>query len=199
MNIKKSIICLLSVLSFFTNGETISTGSLAPDFKLSGYPKKVNLSEYRESYVVLEWYNDGCPFVRKHYDVGNMQAIQKKYKNKVKWLTINSSAEGKQGHLANAAKAEEKYKSEKMYSAALLLDGNGKVGKKYGAKTTPHMFIIGPKGKIVYQGAIDSISSADSNDISKSKNYVSLALDQVLAGKKVTMGKTRPYGCSVKY
>jgi peroxiredoxin len=196
---KKSIICLLTLLSLFSYGETVATGSLAPSFKLAGYPSRVDLSSFRGSYVVLEWYNDGCPFVRKHYDGGNMQAIQKKYKNKVKWLTINSSAEGKQGYLGNVSKAKKMYKSEKMYSTALLLDTNGKVGKSYGAKTTPHLFIINPKGIIIYQGAIDSIPSADSSDIVNSKNYVSLALDQALSGKKVRMGKTRPYGCSVKY
>lgn len=196
---KKGIISLFVFCSIITYAETLSTGSVAPTFNLTGHPSKVDLSTYRGSYVVLEWYNDGCPFVRKHYDAGNMQALQKKYKGRVKWLTINSSAKGKQGYLADTSTAKKKYMEEKMHSTALLLDANGNVGKKYGAKTTPHIFIIGPKGKLVYQGAIDSKASADPSDIAKSENYVSKALDELLAGKKVSMGKTRPYGCSVKY
>lgn len=196
---KKCIVSLFVLFNIFTYAESVSTGSMAPKFKLNGHPMKVDLSEYLGSYVVLEWYNDGCPFVRKHYDAGNMQALQKKYKSKVKWLTINSSAKGKQGHLANPSQAKDKYMNEKMQSTALLLDSDGSIGKKYGAKTTPHMFIIGPKGKVLYQGAIDSKASADSSDIPSSTNYVAQALDELLSGKKVSMGKTRPYGCSVKY
>ncbi len=173
--------------------------SMAPDFTLKGAPKEVQLHAQNGKYVVLEWFNDGCPFVRKHYNGKNMQMLQKKYSGKVSWLTINSSAEGKQGHLASIEAAKEMYTKEQMRSMSLLLDGDGKVGQKFGAKTTPHMFIIDPTGRVVYQGAIDSISSADGADIPRAKNYVSMALDQALAGKPIKISKTNPYGCSVKY
>lgn len=186
---------------FFINFSLLSAelGNPAPSFDLEGSPKNISLKDLRGKYVVLEWYNDGCPFVRKHYDSKNMQGLQEKYKGKVHWLTINSSAVGRQGHLENVSSAKEMYSKEQMASLSLLLDGNGKVGKSYGAKTTPHMYIIDPKGKLVYQGGIDSVASADSSDIKGATNYVAKALDEALAGKKISMAKTQPYGCSVKY
>lgn len=174
-------------------------GAPAPKFDLKGSPQGANLDGEKGKYIVLEWYNDGCPFVRKHYDSKNMQNLQRKYKGKVAWLTVNSSAEGRQGYLASIDAAKGMYSKEQMDSLSLLLDSDGKVGKAYGAKTTPHMYIIDPKGTLVYQGAIDSIASADSSDIKKSKNYVDMALTEALAGKKISMAKTQPYGCSVKY
>ena len=177
----------------------VQIGENAPTFNLEGFPKKIDLAKLKGKYVVLEWYNDGCPFVRKHYDANNMQALQNKYKDKVTWLAVNSSAPGKQGHLSDSAAAKAMYKKEKMSATSLILDKGGNTGQKYEAKTTPHMYIINPKGKLIYQGAIDSISSADPADIKKSDNYVAMALDQALAGKPVKMAKTRPYGCSVKY
>jgi hypothetical protein len=128
-----------------------------------------------------------------------MQMLQKKYRGKVSWLTINSSAPGKQGYLKNSDAAKETYSKEQMQSISLLLDSNGEIGQKYGAKTTPHMFIIDPKGSIVYQGAIDSVASADQADIHGATNYVDKALGEVLAGKAVSVAKSKPYGCSVKY
>ena len=128
-----------------------------------------------------------------------MQFIQKKYNNNVVWLTINSSAPGRQGHLKNLGDAKMMYKNENMFSLSLLLDKGGKTWMDYKAKTTPHMYIINPKGKVIYQGAIDSTPSADPKDIQMSKNYVTLALDQALNGKEVSIKKTRPYGCSIKY
>jgi peroxiredoxin len=177
----------------------VGIGDQAPEFKLEGTPSKAALSDHIGKYVVLEWYNDGCPFVRKHYDSNNMQNLQKKYKGKVSWLTINSSAKGRQGFIKNIGKAKEKYSKEQMAAMSLLIDSDGIVGKAYAAKTTPHMYIIDPKGKLVYQGAIDSISSADSSDIKDATNYVDVALTEALAGRKVAMAKTQPYGCSVKY
>lgn len=177
----------------------VGNGDQAPDFSLEGHPKMEKLSDHRGQYVVLEWYNDGCPFVRKHYDSKNMQNLQKKYGEKVHWLTINSSAKNKQGHLASAAAAKAKYTEEQMKAMSLLIDGTGKIGQAFGAKTTPHMFVIDPKGKVVYQGAIDSKASADAGDIPSSTNYVAQALDEAMAGKKISMAKTKPYGCSVKY
>lgn len=198
MKLKKlalSIITLTSINSAFA----LNIGDQAPGFSLMGTPKKADLKDFKGKYVVLEWFNDGCPFVRKHYDSQNMQKLQKKYAGKVAWLTINSSAEGRQGYLKDLGAAKSMYTKEQMASLSLLLDAPGKVGRAYGAKTTPHMYIIDPKGKLVYQGAIDSTPSANPDDISSSTNYVSQALDEALAGKKVSMAKTQAYGCSVKY
>lgn len=196
----RSFLFLLSfVVSFSLYAAGVTNGDVAPSFELVGTPNKAKLSDLKGKYVVLEWFNDGCPFVRKHYDAGNMQKLQKKYSDKVAWLTINSSAEGRQGFLKDVSAAKEMYTKEQMAAMNLLLDPNGKVGKTYGAKTTPHMFIIDPEGKVVYQGAIDSISSASSDDIPKATNYVDEALSAALSGKKITMAKTQPYGCSVKY
>lgn len=189
---------LIIAFLFSFNLYAADLGKPAPTFNLDG-TKKVDLSKYKGKYVVLEWYNDGCPFVRKHYDSNNMQKLQKKYGDKVAWLSINSSAPGKQGHLADASAAKAMYNKEKMAAEALLLDVGGKTGMAYEAKTTPHMYIIDPKGTLVYQGAIDSIPSANPADISKSENYVAKALDDALAGRKIAQAKTRPYGCSVKY
>lgn len=181
------------------NAYALNIGDKAPSFSLNGTPKGTKLEDLKGKYVVLEWYNDGCPFVRKHYDSNNMQKLQKKYSDKVAWLTINSSAEGRQGFLKDIKEAKGQYTKEQMASLSLLLDAPGKVGKSYKAKTTPHMFIIDPKGKLVYQGAIDSNPSANAADIPGSTNYVSKALDEALAGRKIAMAKTQAYGCSVKY
>lgn len=193
----KTMIILFSLFSM--NAWSLSIGDQAPQIKLKGHPKSFDLSKHKGKFVVLEWYNDGCPFVRKHYDSGNMQALQKKYGNKVTWVAINSSAPGKQGHLENMSVAKKRFQDEKMNALTLLKDPGGKIGMKYEAKTTPHMYIIDPKGKLIYQGAIDSISSADSSDIKKSDNYVAMALDSALSGKSIKVAKTRAYGCSVKY
>lgn len=178
----------------------VEINSMAPDFKLQGHDGKWHeLKDFRGKTVVLEWFNHGCPFVRKHYDSQNMQKLQKKYTEKnIVWLQIVSSAAGKQGHLS-VTEAKEKHHEEGSFSQLMLLDPKGEIGQKYGAKTTPHMFIVNKKGQVVYQGAIDSIASADSSDISKAQNYIALGLDQILAGKTVSMHRSRPYGCSVKY
>ncbi|MBK27109.1 MAG: thioredoxin family protein [Halobacteriovorax sp.] len=193
------ILSLISLIILSFSAQAFENGTEVPYFKLKGYPKDTNLSEHKGKYVVLEWYNDGCPFVRKHYDSKSMQKLQKHFKSKVVWLTINSSAPGKQGHLADLKAAEAMYKKEGMDSYSLLLDKGGKIGKMFEAKTTPHMYIIDPKGKLVYQGAIDSISSADIKDLKTADNYVYDALDAALDGKKIKVAKTRAYGCSVKY
>ena len=193
--IKLSLIFFLSITSILA----VNNDDMAPNFDLKGTPKGAKLEDQRGRFVVLEWYNDGCPFVRKHYDSKNMQGLQSKYKGKVTWLTLNSSAKGRQGYLEGDKAAKNMYTKEQMAAMSLLLDSSGKVGKAYGAKTTPHMFIIDPKGEVVYQGAIDSISSADPDDISKATNYVDEALTSALAGRKIAMAKTQPYGCSVKY
>ena len=177
-----------------------TVGSAAPDFALPDSGGKTEkLSEYKGKYVVLEWTNPECPFVRKHYDSGNMQKLQAEYVKKgVVWLSIDSSAPGEQGYLTTDD--AKKVKTDK-YAAdtALLLDPDGKVGHLYEAKNTPQMFIIDPDGKVIYAGAIDSIASADKADLARATNYVSVALDEALAGKPVTKTQSKPYGCSVKY
>lgn len=181
----------------YANADLI--GKKAPTFSLSGAPDKVELSKLKGKPIVLEWFNEGCPFVRKHYDSNNMQGLQAKYQDKVHWLTINSSAEGKQGYIENSEAAKSTYTKEQMKSLSLLMDSNGKIGRQYDAKTTPHMFIINEGGEVIYEGGIDSIASADQQDIKNATNYVATALDDHLAGRKIAQAKTRPYGCSVKY
>lgn len=175
-------------------------GEPAPSFSVvDSNGKTRSLSEFKGKYVVLEWYNKDCPFVRKHYDGGNMQSLQKAYTGKgVAWLGVISSVKGKQGHLS-AAEANQQIQKEKAVVTAVLLDADGKVGKAYGAKTTPHMYIVAPDGKLVYQGGIDDKPSADSADIATSRNHVKAALDEAMAGKPVTVATSEPYGCSVKY
>jgi hypothetical protein len=157
------------------------------------------LSQYKGKYVVLEWFNPECPFVKKHYGSDNMQKLQKQFTDKgVVWLTIDSSAEGAEGYLT--ADAAEKVMGQwKTHMTALLLDADGTAGKAYGSKNTPNMVIINPEGKIVYEGAIDSKASPNPADIPASTNYVKNALDESLAGKPVSNAQTKPYGCSVKY
>lgn len=158
-----------------------------------------SLDAYKGKWVVLEWVNHECPFVQKHYGSGNMQKTQKAATAKgAVWLSVNSSAPGKQGALDG--KAAAKVTADKGAApTAVLLDPDGKVGKAYGAKTTPHMFVIDPKGTVVYAGAIDDKPSTDQDDVAGAKNYVLAALDEAMAGKAVTSASTQPYGCSVKY
>jgi peroxiredoxin len=175
-------------------------GSNAPDFSLpDATGKSVNLAEFKGKYVVLEWTNPGCPFVQKHYSSGNMQKLQSEFTKKgVVWLTVDSSAPGQQGSFnpteAKAAK-DDLYKD----ASDLLLDPDGTVGHLYGATNTPDMYIISPEGKLIYEGAIDSIASADKADLAKATNYVQASLDDALAGKPIEKAETKPYGCSVKY
>jgi peroxiredoxin len=175
-------------------------GSAAPDFSANDSKGKTqSLSQYKGKYVVLEWFNPECPFVKKHYGPGNMQKLQEEYTGKgVVWLSVDSSAPGKEGSLT-PEQAEKKLSEWKGKQTALLLDSDGKVGQSYGAKNTPHMFVINPEGKIVYEGAIDSKASPNPNDIPTATNYVKAALDESLAGKPVSTANTKPYGCSVKY
>lgn len=171
----------------------------APSFKLmSSDGKEHSLSEFKDKTIVLEWYNFGCPYVRKHYDSKNMQNLQKKYTNKgVKWFSIVSSAKDKQGYL-DAKSAPAIIKKESSNADLIMFDPDGKVGRMYGAKTTPHMYII-HKGELVYQGAIDDNPDYNRESIAGAKNYVADALDNILNGKKVAVNRTKAYGCSVKY
>ena len=175
-------------------------GEPAPDFTLSDQTgKPVKLSDAKGKFVVLEWFNKDCPFVRKHYDSKNMQGLQKKYGKKgVVWYSIVTSKAGKEGHLT-PAEATAEMKADGMASKAILLDEKGDVGRQYSAKTTPHMFVIDKKGVLSYQGGIDDTPSADPADIKTSKNLVAAALDEAMAGKPVSTPSAPPYGCSVKY
>jgi len=175
-------------------------GATAPDFNLADTGGKTHsLSEYKGKYVVLEWFNPECPFVKKHYGSGNMQKLQGEYTGKgVVWLSIDSSAPGLEGNLT-AEQAQKVMKDWSTKQTALLLDPEGKAGRAYNARNTPHMFIINPEGKIVYEGAIDSKATPNPADIPSSTNYVKAALDESMSGKSVSNSNTRPYGCSVKY
>jgi peroxiredoxin len=172
----------------------------APDFTLTDASgRQVTLSSFRGKNVVLEWFNPGCPFVKKFYSGGEMQKLQQKVvAGGDVWLTISSSASGKQGHISQDAAAEV-VAEQRLNSTALLLDDAGAVGKQYGARTTPHMFVVDAKGELAYAGAIDSVRSTDPDDISGATNYVMTAIDELKGGKQVTTAATEPYGCSVKY
>ena len=157
------------------------------------------LSQYRGKYVVLEWHNRGCPYTHKHYVSGNMQNLQSEWTGKgVVWFTVISSAPGKQGYVTDA---EENEYLKKMHAdpTAVLMDPSGKLGRLYGARTTPEMYVIDPEGKLIYAGAIDNRPTPDVSDIKGADNYVSDALSEAMAGKPVATPYTRPYGCSVKY
>jgi len=161
--------------------------------------KTISLGDYAGKTVVLEWTNHECPFVKKHYESGNMQSLQKEMTGKgVVWLTVVSSAPGKQGHVS-AAQANELTRSRDAAPSDVILDEDGKIGMAYGATATPQMVVITPKQTVAYMGAIDSIPSAKPSDIPKADNYVRAAYDAVAAGKPVQVAQTKAYGCSVKY
>jgi peroxiredoxin len=196
---KKTLACLLTLL-VAPAAFALETGKAAPDFTAkASNGKTVKLSDYKGKTVVLEWLNYGCPFVKKHYESKNMQNLQKKYTGDgVVWLSVISSAPGKQGH-ADAKQAEADRAAHGSNATAILLDEKGEVGKAYGAATTPHMYVIDKSGKLVYQGAIDDKASTDLADVKTATNYVSAALDATKAGKPVAVSQTKAYGCGVKY
>jgi peroxiredoxin len=175
-------------------------GDRAPDFTATDSNGKTQkLSDYAGKFVVLEWTNRGCPYTQKQYNSGNMQKLQHEWTAKgVVWLTVVSSAPGKQGYVT-AAEENAYVKQVNADPTAVILDPDGTLGHLYDAKTTPHMFIINPQGMLIYNGAIDDKPTTDVADIQGAKNYVSLALDEAMAGKPVSMATSRPYGCSVKY
>jgi peroxiredoxin len=175
-------------------------GDPAPDFTGTDSQGRTQvLSAYRGKYVVLEWTNNSCPFTRKHYASGNMQSLQKEWTGKgVVWLTVLSSAPGAEGYM-NAADENQYIAREHASPTAAVLDAKGTIGHQYSAKTTPHMFVIDPSGKLIYEGAIDDHATTDTSDIKNSKNYVADALSEAMAGRQVATSFTRPYGCSVKY
>jgi len=175
-------------------------GEAAPAFTATdSNGHQYSLTEYKGKFVVLEWHNQGCPYVGKHYGSGNMQKLQKYWTSKgVIWLTVISSAPGEQGYVT--AEQENDY-LKKMNAAptAVLLDPKGELGHLYRAKTTPHMFVINPQGQLIYDGAIDDKPTTDQSDIAGATNYVTAALEQAVVGKPVAVATSRPYGCSVKY
>jgi len=178
----------------------LTPGIAAPNFTgTDSTGAKQTLSQYRGKYVVLEWANRGCPFEQKHYNSGNMEALQKQWTSKgVVWLSVISSAPGTQGYVTPAE--ENAYLSDKHAApTAAILDPTGAIGHLYEAKTTPHMFVIDPTGKLVYMGAIDDKPSPDPDTLKGAHNYLNQALEEAMAGKQVTTPVTRSYGCSVKY
>jgi len=175
-------------------------GESAPDFTATGSDgRSYSLSQFKGKFVVLEWHNQGCPYTNKHYESGNMQNLQKEWTAKgVAWFTVISSAPSMQGYVT--ASDENSYLARmKAAPTAALLDPSGQLGHLYGARTTPHMFVINPQGVLIYEGAIDDRPTTDLSDINGATNYVSLALREAMAGKAVATPATRPYGCSVKY
>jgi peroxiredoxin len=180
--------------------DSATVGQSAPNFKLQGADgKSHSLSNYAGKYVVLEWTNPQCPFVRKFYGSNTMQTLQKEETAKgVVWLRINSGAPGQEGSQTPAELASY-VKENHVAATASLLDPTGKVGHMYGARNTPQMFVINPQGTLIYAGGIDNKPSTDPQDISTATNYVKAALDESMAGKAVTTATAPPYGCSVKY
>lgn len=178
----------------------IETGKAAPDFTFTDINgTKHSIAGFKGKTVILEWTNEGCPFVQKFYTSGKMQALQKEtVAEGAVWVTVNSSAEGQQAYL-NTEDAKAYFTKAAFGSSAYVLDHDGAFGKLYGAKTTPHMFVIDAEGVVVYQGAIDSIKSADAADITKADNYVVAALEALRKGEKPQVGSAAPYGCAVKY
>ncbi|MEX1118899.1 MAG: thioredoxin family protein [Terrimicrobiaceae bacterium] len=197
---KKLAILTLSVAMASVAVASPEIGKPAPAFTLKDTSgKEHSLADFKGKLVVLEWVNHGCPFVKKHYEPGNMQKIQAEaVADGAVWLSICSSAPGKQGHMS-AEDAAAKSKDVESKATAYLLDEDGTVGKAYDARTTPEIFIINPEGLLVYKGAIDDKPSASSADIEGAVNHVTVALKEIADGKPVTVSATKPYGCSVKY
>jgi hypothetical protein len=193
--ITNALITTLSAVAF-----AAAPAIVAPDFKgTNSNGKTETLSQYRGKYVVLEWANQGCPYEQKHYNSGNMAALQRQWTSKgVVWLSVISSAPGEQGYVT-PSEENDYLRRMKAAPTAAILDPSGSIGRLYGARTTPHMFVIDPQGTLIYQGALDDMPSTDPESLKGAKNYVSTALEEAMAGKPVTTQMTRSYGCSVKY
>ncbi len=199
-----SFITVILGLSLALNVQALDNhakvGEKAPDFTLvDSHGNEHSLSDFHGQFVVLEWLNHECPFVRKFYNANKMQELQKKYTDKgVVWLSIISSREGEQGFMTpeEINKANEE---KNVYAAAVLIDEPGNVGRLYNARVTPHMYVINPDGVLIYDGAIDDKPTANPRDIEGAHNYVIAALDAAMNGREVKISTTRPYGCSVKY
>ena len=190
-----------SACFFSAPASALTVGAPAPDFTAKGVKgEEIKLENLKGKTVVMEWVNYGCPFVRKHYDTGNMQALQEKYiSDETVWIGVISSAAGKEGYYETDALAMEAAESNKAKYTYLIRDAEGTLGKLYGATVTPHMFIIDKEGNLAYQGGIDDKPSADKDTVKVANNYVAAALDAMAAGEPIKEADTKPYGCSVKY
>lgn len=199
MNKLKFLIPLAALFGASLSTAAVAVGDAAPDFTLpDAHGAEVTLSEHRGSFVVLEWVNPGCPFVVKFYDVGEMQRLQKEVVGKgAKWIAINSSNPNHRDYMT--PEQTRAYMEEKNVHVPWLMDEDGAVGRAFGAVRTPEMFVINPEGVIVYHGAIDSIPSANSDDIERADNFVVAALTAAMAGEEIERAQTRPYGCTIKY
>jgi len=203
---KRAFFPLPALLLFLVMGSghafsrSASLDESAPDFTLTASNgKQYSLSDFKGKWVVLEWVNFQCPFVRKHYGSGNMPSLQKEYTGKgVVWLSICSSCPGSEGYF-EGNDLQSEIKDHDSHATAYLIDAEGTVGRMYQAKTTPHMFVISPQGVLVYAGGIDNIASTNRSDITRATNYVRQVLDEGMSGKEITVKASRPYGCSVKY
>ena len=197
-------LALLTVVAFAApvaaQTDQANIGEPAPDFTLEAADGETHsLSDFEGKYVVLEWLNFECPFVGKHYGSGNMQALQEKYTDEgVVWLSIVSSAPGKQGYYPPEEMIEQK-KRHNGNMTAILMDPDGEIGKTYGATVTPHMYVINPDGELVYRGGIDDKPTTDEADIEGATNYVDRALTAVMNGEEVSPKQAKPYGCTIKY
>lgn len=202
---------IVALFLFAAPAFAVKTGDAAPNFVgESSTGEKIKLSKFKDNpltaaddgkVVVLEWLNYGCPFVKKHYNdkEKNMQKLQEELTGKgVVWISVISSAEGKQGYVT-AAEAEKDRKEHGSKATSIVLDPSGRIGRLYGAKTTPHMFVIDTKGKLIYQGAIDDKPSSDVADIAGARNYVRDAVNAVVGKTAVATAETQAYGCGVKY
>lgn len=200
MLLRRTLFALPLVLAAAGAQAAATVGQPAPEITLKDTTgKTVRLSDFKGKHVVLEWTNPGCPFVRKHYDSGNMPATQKDAAGKgVVWLAVNST-EKASGDYLEPAKLASWLKERQSVPTAILMDEEGTAGRAYGARTTPHMYIVNPQGQLIYAGGIDSIPSAKADDIPRATNYVKTGLAEALAGKPLTAATTRPYGCSIKY
>ncbi len=198
---KSLLLLTLSLLSLSTAAFAApEIGKAAPEFMaIDTNGKHVMLSELKGKTVVLEWTNPDCPFVHKHYDGGNMQALQAEVtKDGIVWIAIDSSAKGKEGNYS-AEELNKIYADKKSVQTHLIIDESGEIGKLYDAKTTPHMFVVDKDGVLVYQGAIDDKSGFDPDENKTAKNYIRATLADLKAGKHVEVSSTKPYGCGIKY
>ncbi len=201
MTLTSIVRCLpLAMAIVAVSGMAAVAGAPAPDFSVTDTAgKPVQLADFKGKFVVLEWTNPECPFVRKHYDSQNMQGLQKEFGARdVVWLAINSTNKSS-GEFKTGAQMDAWIKAQGATPNAALIDASSATGRAYAARTTPHMFVIDPAGKLVYAGAIDDKRSANPADAKSANNYVRAALNESLAGKPVTVASTQPYGCSVKY
>lgn len=196
----KRLLCLLMLAMPCSAFAAADIGKPAPDFTAAAIDDSlIHLADLKGKIVVLEWNNPGCPFVHKHYDSGNMQKLQAYAKSKgVVWLTVNSGAQGREGNM-DTTQAKAYVAENKAVPTHYILDPEGEIGHLYGAKATPHMFVIDAKGTVAYAGAIDDKPTPDPTSLLGAHNYVRAAIDQLLAGKPVATSSTQAYGCSVKY